>query len=213
MYNPKFYLLTNEKGELVEWKVKGMIRALKFLLPIVLIASLIGLYKFNEWNKSFHVSFQWPWRNFLIISPVPQSQFQVNLAPQSEIEKISERLFPKAKAAELPKELTKTQYIVQVFGKKEAFTAIAIAKAESGLRCDAQGINKGTNSLDAGLFQINSVHLRKGWKVTDLMNCKKNTDHAYEIFQSSGWGAWSTYKNGAYKAQLPEARQIVESNS
>ena len=88
-------------------------------------------------------------------------------------------------------ELTTEQYIRLVFGK-DAPTALAVAKAESGMRCDAQNVNKGTNSLDAGLFQINSVHLKKaGWKIGDLLDCHRNTDMAYKIFKGSGWGAWS----------------------
>ena len=98
-------------------------------------------------------------------------------------------------------ELTTEQYIRLVFGK-DGKTAVAIAKAESGLRCDAQNVNKGTNSLDIGAMQINSVHLRKGWKVADLLDCHKNVDLAYEIYKGSGWGAWSTYKNGSYKKFL-----------
>lgn len=81
-------------------------------------------------------------------------------------------------------------------------TAVAIAKAESGLRCDAQNVNKGTNSLDLGVMQINSVHLKKGWKVADLLDCHKNIDLAYEIYKGSGWGAWSTYNNKSFKRFL-----------
>jgi len=98
-------------------------------------------------------------------------------------------------------ELTTEQYIRLVFGK-EGRTAVAVAQAESGMRCDAQNVNKGTNSLDLGVMQINSVHLRKGWKVADLLDCHKNVDLAYEIYKGSGWGAWSTYKNGSYKKFL-----------
>lgn len=94
-----------------------------------------------------------------------------------------------AKAAEM----TTEQYIRLVFGK-EAPIALAVAKAESGMRCDAQNVNKGTNSLDAGLFQINSVHLKKGWKIADLLDCRKNTDYAKQIRDGSGWCAWVTYQ-------------------
>jgi len=90
-------------------------------------------------------------------------------------------------------EMTTEQYIRHVFGK-EADTALKVAKAESGMRCDAQNVNKGTNSADIGIFQINTVHLRKGWKVGDLLDCKKNIDFAKEIYDGSGWGAWSVCK-------------------
>lgn len=173
----------------------------KALALVLIVLSLYLFNAYNNWTHSWSLKFQSPFQNFIIIEPVPQSQFQVNLN-RSEILTISERLFPKAKAAELkPEDMNTEQYIRYVFGK-DANIALAVARAESGMRCDAQGINKGTNSLDAGLFQINSVHLRKGWKVVDLMDCHKNTDYAFEIQQGSGWQAWSTYKSGAYKKHL-----------
>ena len=172
-------------------------------LAVVLVALSLYLFNsYNTWTHSWSLRFQNPIQNFIIIDPLPQSQYIVNMVPQSEIQKISDRLFPKAKAAELkPVEMTTEQYIRYVFGK-DANVALAVARAESGMRCDAQGINKGTNSLDAGVFQINSVHLRKGWKVVDLMNCHKNIEYAREIQQGSGWQAWSTYKNSAFKQFL-----------
>jgi hypothetical protein len=92
-----------------------------------------------------------------------------------------------------PATMTTEQYIRFIFGK-EAPTALAVAKAESGLRCDAQNVNKHTNSIDIGLFQVNSVHLRKGWKIADLLDCKANIQYAKEIKDSSGWCPWVAYK-------------------
>ncbi len=90
--------------------------------------------------------------------------------------------------------------ICDVFGS-QCETAIAVAKAESGLRCDAQNINK-NGSIDLGIMQINSIHLKKGWKAKDLLDCDKNIELAYSIYKGSGWSAWSAYKNGTYKRHL-----------
>lgn len=79
--------------------------------------------------------------------------------------------------------------------------ALAVAKAESGQRCDAQNVNT-NKTLDLGYMQINSVHLKKGWKVTELLDCKKNIDYAYEIYEAQGFEPWSSYKNGSYKKFL-----------
>lgn len=97
-------------------------------------------------------------------------------------------------------EMTTEEYICSF--DWDCKTALAVATAESGMRCDAQNINKGTNSLDLGLFQINSVHLRKGWKVAELLDCTTNINRAYEIYKGSGWQAWSAYKNQSYKRHL-----------
>lgn len=80
--------------------------------------------------------------------------------------------------------------------------ALAISQAENGTRqCDRTNINK-NNSLDIGVFQINTVHLKKGWKLTDLTDCHKNVDYAYTIFKAQGWTPWVTYNIGAYKKFL-----------
>lgn len=106
-----------------------------------------------------------------------------------------------AKAAEVePKEMTTTQYICYKFGK-ECKVALAVAKAESGMRCDAQNVNK-NGSVDAGLWQINSIHLKKGWKLTDLLDCKKATDFAYELYKAQGFQPWVAFWSGSYKKFL-----------
>jgi len=75
--------------------------------------------------------------------------------------------------------------------------AIAICKAESGGRSDALGYNTNDTS-DGGLMQINSIH-------TDLISLQdrfdpiKNMAAAYQIYQGSGWRAWSAFLNGKYK--------------
>lgn len=79
-------------------------------------------------------------------------------------------------------------------------TAVAIAKAESSGNASATHKNN-NGSTDFGLFQINSVH-------SSLLNGKNwqdptvNAQLAYQVFKSSGWGAWSTYNSGSYKQYL-----------
>ncbi|MDQ3816096.1 MAG: hypothetical protein M3362_00210 [Acidobacteriota bacterium] len=81
--------------------------------------------------------------------------------------------------------------------------ALAISQAENGSRkCDRASKPNKNGTIDYGVFQINSVHLKKGWKLSELKDCYKNVDYAYEIYKASGWNPWSTYKNGAYKKFL-----------
>ena len=94
------------------------------------------------------------------------------------------------------------EYICEVFGPYECKIALSVARAESGMRSDA--FNTNTNkSLDLGIFQVNSVHWGKeGCHLNDLVDPYKNVDCAFQIYEGSGWNAWSVWKNGAFKNNL-----------
>ncbi len=83
-------------------------------------------------------------------------------------------------------------YIHEVF-QENSRIALAVAKAESGLQCEAMG----DSGNSVGLFQINKVHWKK-FGYDNLFDCRKNIEAAYEVFQKSGWEAWSVYKNKTY---------------
>lgn len=85
--------------------------------------------------------------------------------------------------------------IVRVFGK-DCKMALAISQAENGIRqCDRVSARNSNGTYDYGVFQINSIHSHLG----DLTDCKDNIRVAKIIFDSSGWSAWSVYKNQSYK--------------
>jgi len=79
-------------------------------------------------------------------------------------------------------------------------TAVAIARAESSGNSSATHVNN-NGSTDYGVWQINSVHgnLLAGQNWSDPA---ANAKMAYQVWQSSGWNAWSTYKSGAYQKYL-----------
>lgn len=80
--------------------------------------------------------------------------------------------------------------------------ALAVSRAENGTRqCDRFGINT-NKTIDVGVFQINTVHLKKGYTLQDLADCKKNIDIAYDIFKAQGWTPWVAHNNGSYKKFL-----------
>jgi hypothetical protein len=88
------------------------------------------------------------------------------------------------------------QVIREVFGP-EAHTAIAIARAESGLRCDA---HSGTEDL--GLFQIHiSVH-REKFNGRSPYDCRANAEVAKQIYDRQGWEPWVVFKTGAFRRYL-----------
>ncbi len=84
--------------------------------------------------------------------------------------------------------------------KGESDLALAIFRAESGLRPDREG----DHGSSIGIAQINlPAHSgkvpatdKKAW----LKNFQNNLRLAKQIRCSSGWTAWSVFKNGAYKA-------------
>lgn len=85
-------------------------------------------------------------------------------------------------------------------------TAIAIAKAESGLRCDAIGDGHLTFQRDGkeygksfGLFQVRHLPNSNRPEPSELLNCHANIAAAFQIYKASGFNPWSAYKNGAYK--------------
>ena len=96
------------------------------------------------------------------------------------------------------------QYLCNKFGA-DCKTALAVQKAENGSgNCEAINWSNKNQTLDIGYMQINTLYVNKNiFKPSQLFDCKKNIDAAYEIYKSwKGFGAWTTYNNGAYKKFL-----------
>jgi len=91
------------------------------------------------------------------------------------------------------------RYICEKFGIVECRTALAIAEAESNLNCNAFHVND-NGSVDFSIFQLNSVHLKKGgeWTLENMANCKKNVDLAYELWTEQGFEPWVAFLSKAY---------------
>lgn len=89
------------------------------------------------------------------------------------------------------------KYIYEVFGIDNYKVAIAVARAESGLREDAININS-NNTIDVGTFQINSIHFKKaGCSLKEVSTMQGNVLCAKSIFDASGWNPWVAAKTGA----------------
>jgi len=80
-------------------------------------------------------------------------------------------------------------------------TALAVMKAESG--CNPEASNWSDNHRTCigsfGLFQIGCIHHSN---ISDLYSPEFNVQRAYQIYQSSGWGAWGAYNNKSYMRYL-----------
>ena len=79
-------------------------------------------------------------------------------------------------------------------------TAVAIAKAESGLNPKAYNpeSHEWCNG-SIGIFQMACVHARKGEKLTDV---ETNIKRARELYLAEGWDPWGAYTDGRWKQFL-----------
>ncbi len=107
-----------------------------------------------------------------------------------------------AQAREIQGQLFIERAIREKFGEF-ANTAVAIAKAESGMRSNAIGDHAIAFYQDGieygksyGVFQIR--HLPGRPSPADLLNAEFNIDYAYKLFMRSGFTPWSAYTNGSY---------------
>lgn len=93
-------------------------------------------------------------------------------------------------------------------GSKDLTIAVAVSLAENQ-NSDPKIVSpKNRNgTVDIGLWQINSVH---GYPEAQLKEGIGNARAAYEVFLKQGWGAWSTYKSGAYLLFMPRATAAVK---
>jgi len=89
-------------------------------------------------------------------------------------------------------------YICEKWGVVECKTALAVAKAESGMMCDAIHVNS-DDSVDLGLWQIHVPSHKDRISIPDMLDCFKATDYAYQLYtEQGGFQAWSAYLNDRY---------------
>ena len=73
--------------------------------------------------------------------------------------------------------------------------------AESGGNPQAYNGANSNGTNDAGLMQINSIHVDSGL-IEDRFNPEANMAAAYAIYKGSGFRAWSAFNNGSYMRYL-----------
>lgn len=92
------------------------------------------------------------------------------------------------------------KYICDKFGVMDCKIALAVAKAESGMREDAINVND-NGTIDVGVFQINfqSHKDKPECALKKLTDAKSNVDCAYTIWKAQkGFGAWVAYNNSGF---------------
>lgn len=85
------------------------------------------------------------------------------------------------------------EYIVEVFGD-DADRAIWVAKCESGLKASAINDQNRNGTVDYGVFQVNSVHI-KTYGTGFTKSWKENVDVAKKIFDQQGFKPWVCAKS------------------
>ncbi len=177
----------------IESKTKTKTRAKNYLVLVGLVVlvglGFYGIYKINQFFENNKLVFQNPVR-IGFYAPV-----YITKREKPESKTIIQEIKANSPLNEIQ------QYICDKFGP-DCKMALAVSRAENGtMQCDRFGINT-NGTIDLGVFQINSVHMKKGWKLVDLVDCQKNVDFAYEIFKAQGWSPWVAYNNGNYKKFL-----------
>lgn len=82
-------------------------------------------------------------------------------------------------------------------------TAYAICMAESRGNPNAYNGNNYNGTNDAGLMQINSIHVASGLiGDKERFNPELNMKAAYAIYKGSGFKAWSAFNNKSYERYL-----------
>lgn len=168
-------------------KRKEKVKALKIGKKVKLLALVVGFFgvglgvkSFFDWTNSNQVEF----RNPLIIAV--QSPIVVTPKKLNVVETVNQIVYGED-VVEIEKGSVEDM-ILQRWGK-DAPTAIAVFRAESGLRCDAYNVN--TNmTVDVGITQLNSIHFNEEFTITDAVDCEKNLDRAYAMWQEQGWTPW-----------------------
>jgi len=165
-------------------------------LAIVIVLTLAVFYltkTLNAWfdhhylqfNKTLTVELAWP------------VEAKEREYPTEELARILEEI-------PAPEDLKSDEEkaIYEVFGLEDYRFAIAIARAESGLRRGA--FNR--SSDDVGLFQINWVHwspdspsYKEECDLSLISTLEGNARCAYRLFTDSGWGPWVVYTKGIVK--------------
>jgi hypothetical protein len=159
---------------------------------IIITCATYGILKFideHEFRSPIIFQNPIPVKERYILSPVGTASAQIKVVKTRE-------------------EMTNEEYIRFVFNK-EPNTAVAIAKAESGL--DEVKVGKNNNgSFDFGCWQINSIHLNRaktaverGEMINIFMNCKDATDWAYNnLYKYQGFSPWVAFTSGSYLNKL-----------
>jgi len=174
----------------------------KLILILAFVLVLFGLLfqlikEINGWYNTHYFQF----------NPVVQVKF--NTPVEIKERKVSiQEVIKVINDSPLPSNLTPIEkYICEKWGPYDCRTALALFKAESGMKEDAYHVNSDL-SIDYGIAQINSVNWRlEGCSLKEIVDPRKNVDCAYRLWDRGNgkegdkvgnFNAWVAFKNGAF---------------
>lgn len=175
-------------------KRKAYIYSLITLFGFILLAGLVftGLYYVNRFFETNQFKFRAP---IEFHKPIWIEKRQVAKHHSIVQEVYAQEPEP---AYTDPTELMIFTKFSERFGEKVGHEAVAVSWAENGSRlCDRRNVNK-DGSWDIGIFQINTVHLKR-FTLTQLVGCESNVEVAMQIYSEQGWNPWVAYQNGNWK--------------
>ena len=184
----------------------------------LILSVIFGIALLTALANVFYVVASWLNYHKFVFRPIVTSQdtetgFQVNFNKPIEIVEVEEPkpiveyvFVGQEELDKLVKDSSNpdiAEYIVEKFGPTQASVALAVAKAESGMREDAININT-NGTIDVGVYQINyqSHKNREACQLKKLVDAKSNVDCAYELWKEQGWGIWVAYANSSYLAHV-----------
>lgn len=125
---------------------------------------------------------------------------QGSVSPSASSAKANQQPAPVyAELPEFKKEVARK--IKQAF-PNDAREMIAIAMAESGLRCEAVNPMDSNGVQAVGLFQINDGRWFNEQDIANLTNCDHNIERAKMKYSSQSKYAWGAYINRAFQRYL-----------
>ena len=158
----------------------------------LLLSAAVAFDAVAKWGAKYEIVYQTPLK-VIVESPIVIRERQIEPNKVYVVEHVTYEVKPAfyASLSEVEKQ------ICDEFGL-HCREAIAVARAESGLRESVFNINT-NNTIDVGLFQINSIHYSKtGCSLKEVSTAIGNIKCAKQIFDASGWNAWVAYNSGAY---------------
>ena len=158
----------------------------KFSIVFALLsAAIYGGFMFYDTHE-----FRTP---IILQNPVPKKELKLN-SPVGSQSALIHQVYAE--------ELNDEEYIRMKFGN-HGNIAVAVAKAESGLRANAVHQNN-NGTIDVGCWQVNSIHLKKDNLTLEiLLDCKKATDWVFDnLYLYQGFNPWVAFTSGSYLAKL-----------
>jgi len=170
----------------IHWRVKITIAII--VLAIFLVGGFFVTRSVNKFFDGHYLQFN------KIVEVILKRPFEVKERKPQIVEVILD--YPDEIDTPLEK------YICDKFGTYDCKSALAIAKAESGLKEDNYHYNS-NGTIDIGIFQVNEVHwVKDGCSPAELFIAKSNVDCAYQIWKQQGWEPWVVYQKGSYIKHL-----------